>query len=253
MHHSLYSSLHPLISFTLLQLACLSDTDTKQQLLQWSLNETLSVSKFRFTGAFDASADYDRFLKDFVRNENCMSALGCTGTPATPVSLTCTELSTSVQSMTFFDRLNDNDITHGGHIRGCFDETFHGLTIGDKLREMLINEDSENAFVYSETEKKELIYVLFRLLAIGGGMCQPDVNIERYLELTKGLYRDLLTVYKAPATGEVTVSGRVFLVEAVKGVSLHPEEDKPFNTLVMVIEPLRKEVRVLKCDYKSFW
>ena len=236
-----------------MQLDCLSDTDAKQKLLQWSLDQTLNVHKFRFTGAFDGSTDYDRFLKDFVRNENCMSALGCTGTPTTPVNMTLTELSTSVQSMTFFDRLNENDITYGGHIRGCFDETFHGMTVGDKLREMLVNEESENYHIYNEKEKKELIFVLFRLLAIGGGMCQPDVNIERYLELTKGLYRDLLTVYKAPTTGAVTVSGKAFLLEAVKGLSLHPEEDKPFNTFVIVIEPLRKEVRVLKCDYKSFW
>jgi len=182
-----------------------------------------------------------------------MAALACSGTPTTPVRLTLTQLSTSVQSMTFFDRLDDADITHGGHIRGCFDESFFGLTIGDKLREMLINEDSENAGVYSEAEKKELIYVLFKLLAVGGGMCQPDVSIERYLELTKGLYRDLLTVYKAPVSGEVTVSGRVYLLEAVQGVTLHPEEDNPFNLLVVVVEPLRKELRVLKCDYKSFW
>jgi len=237
----------------LLQLNCLNTSDAKQQLLQWSLDQTLHTSKFRFTGAFDASTDYDRLLKDFVRNEKCMAALGCTGTPAPPVNMTLTELSTTVQTMSFFDRLDSADITHGGHIRGCFDGTFYGLTVGDKLREMLINEDSENASVYSETEKKELIYVLFRLLAVGGGMCQPDVSIERYLELTKGLYRDLLTVYKAPSTGEVTVSGRVYLLEAVKGVTLHPEEGKPFNLLVLVVEPLRKEVRVLKCDYKTFW
>ncbi len=84
-------------------------------------------------------------------------------------------------------------------------------------------------------------------------MCQPDVTTERYLNMTKCLYRDLLTVYKAPKTGEVTVSGRIFSLEAVKGVTLHGEPDKPFNTLVVVVEPLRKEVRVLKCDFQSFW
>ena len=103
-----------------------------------------------------------------------MSALGCIGTPTTPVTLTAHELSTGVQSMTFFDRLNDADITFNGHIRGCFEETFHGMTVGDKLREMLVNEDSENAFVFTEKEKKE---VSLNIILKCTRLCKVTYNI----------------------------------------------------------------------------
>ena len=91
------------------------------------------------------------------------------------------------------------------------------------------------------------------MLAVGGGMCQPDVTMERYLEITKGLYRDILTVYKAPTTGDITVSGKVLLVNTVRGMGLHSAEEKPYNTFILIVEPMRKEISVLKNDFKPFW
>jgi hypothetical protein len=44
---------------------------------------------------------------------------------------------------------------------------------------MLINEDSENAGVFASSERHELIFQLFRLLAVGGPMCQPEDKIDR--------------------------------------------------------------------------
>ncbi len=70
-------------------------------------------------------------------------------------------------------------VTTGGHIRGCFDEVYEGITVGDLLREFLLNEDSENASTYTDSEKRELIFQVFRLLAIGGGMCQPDNDLNK--------------------------------------------------------------------------
>lgn len=89
-------------------------------------------------------------------------------------------------------------------IKGCFDETFEGITVspiiasyfkailravwsltyritqvGDKLREMLLNELSENVEVFSAEEKAEFIFHLFRTLAVGGALCQPDSNLNR--------------------------------------------------------------------------
>ena len=91
------------------------------------------------------------------------------------------------------------------------------------------------------------------MLVVGGSMCQPDNSTTRYLETTKGLYKDLLTVYKAPTSGAVTVSGKVFALKSVDGMTLHPNEDKPYNTLLLIVEPLRKEMSVLKVDYVPYW
>ncbi len=51
--------------------------------------------------------------------------------------------------------------------------------MGDKLREMLLNEFSEQADLFSAEEKSELIFHLFKTLAVGGALCQPDSNIDR--------------------------------------------------------------------------
>ncbi|RYH30316.1 DUF4498 domain-containing protein [archaeon] len=44
---------------------------------------------------------------------------------------------------------------------------------------MLVNENSENSFVFKESEKQELIYQLFRIFAIGGELCQPEIEVDR--------------------------------------------------------------------------
>ena len=46
---------------------------------------------------------------------------------------------------------------------------------------MFVNEDSENVDVFTGMEKKELIYQLFQIFCVGGGMCQPDTEIDRYV------------------------------------------------------------------------
>jgi hypothetical protein len=110
------------------------------------------------------------------------------------------------------------DITAGGegYIRKCLDEDFHGVLVSrnaptgalemarlkadpklhcslrkvsDKLREMLVNEDSENCNVFGEEEQRELIFQIFKLLAIGGGMCQCEDTVNPYLDATKTLYK----------------------------------------------------------------
>jgi hypothetical protein len=67
---------------------------------------------------------------------------------------------------------------------------------------VLINEDSENSTTFSPGEQLELLYQLFKLFVIGGTLCQPDDKIERYLDITKRTYKELLTVFKYVIFGE---------------------------------------------------
>ena len=172
------------ISFSSLEtkLACLSSRDNQERLLQWNLNDSLIVHKFRFSGAFEHGipSEYERLLNDFFNRSDCLNILGITGSPEIPTTMKIELLKTSIMSMDFFDRLTDSDLmTSAGNIRGCFDEIFDGITVGDKLREFLLNEESENASLYSQDEKKQLIFAIFRMFAVGGAMCQPDSNVQR--------------------------------------------------------------------------
>ena len=238
------------------QLECFASRDSREQLLQWNLDTSLTVEKFRFTGAFAANnaGDYDRLVKDFLRSGEVTACLHIQGTPATPLVVESQAISTSVMSMDFFDRLEQCDVvSSSGSIRACMEESFDGLPAGDKLRELLLNEDSDNASVFTPSERLELIFVLFRLLVLGGSMCQPDTTIARYLAMTKALYRDVLTVYK-DAEGTVAVSGRVYKINAAAGLDLFSHPDKAVaNLLLLLVCPLKKQVVTVKMDFKPFW
>jgi hypothetical protein len=118
---------------------------------------------------------------------------------------------------------------------------------------MLVNPESENTEIYSTEEKNELLYHLFKLFAVGGSMCQPQDQIERYLEVTKEFYKDLVTVYRDSKSGEVKISGKVFQLNSIAGVDMYVETDSPHNLIYIVVEPLGKTITVLKKDFKSFW
>lgn len=189
-----------LFSFTQLddpQVNCLATSETKEQLLQYNLDKSLQIFRFRFVGniSSNSAADYDQLCKDFFTS-GCFPALQCSGSPSLPLDYQFTQLGTNIMNMDFFDRiteagmlsLRDNSCIkclvgiagETGTIRGCFDETFDGILISDQLREVLLNVDSERASLFSEEDRNEFIYNLFRLFVVGGALCQPDSNLNRY-------------------------------------------------------------------------
>ena len=160
----------------------LASRDNQEVLLQWNLNECLVSKRFLFSGPFISAtaSDYDILLRAFFQRGDCLAAVGVNGLPSSPTVVDSNLLSTSIMSMDFFDRINDSDIaTSSGSIRGCFDEVFDGITVGDKLREFLLNQDSENEALFSKDERNQLIFQLLKLFAVGGSMCQADENIRR--------------------------------------------------------------------------
>ena len=101
-----------------------------------------------------------------------------------PLDIDVVKLETGVRSMDFFDRLahvESGIVGPTGNIGGCFEESHDGVSTGDLLRDLLVNRDSPRTHLFSEEEKNEFIFRLFRILAVGGTLCQPDHNIHRYL------------------------------------------------------------------------
>jgi hypothetical protein len=68
------------------------------------------------------------------------------------------------------------------HLRSCFCPQ-------DLLRDLLLNEETENYELFSEEDEKQFIFRIFKWLAVGGSMNQPDEKIDNYLQMTKTLYR----------------------------------------------------------------
>ena len=125
--------------------------------------------------------------------------------------------------------------------------------MADKLKEMMLNADSEHANLFSESDQKELLFQIFKLFVIGGPLNQSDTNISRYFDLTKKVYKDLLSVFKSSDTQEIKVANSVFSIESFDGVELHGSSDHCANLMVVNVDPVKKTVLLLKNTIVSFW
>lgn len=109
--------------------------DAKEQLLQYNLDQSLSIHRFRIvSGSMNvnsSTADYEECLAAFISSATVMRAIGATGEATLPVDFQHVEsLKLQATSMEMFDRLSEVGIVGpGGQIRGCFDETFDGIIV----------------------------------------------------------------------------------------------------------------------------
>lgn len=226
---------------------------------KWNLDQSLKINRFQIEETF-TSQDLNKIVKDFVCSPAAAAALQISGTPSYDLTtVQMTQLGTSVRSMAFFDRImNDDVVSSSGSIRGCFENTFADVTIHDNLREMLLNPDSENSHLFSEEEKREFVFKLFTLLCVGGALCQPEFKIERYLDFTKDLYKELLVLYRGAESREVEVACSVFEIDAVSGgaageVSMFQMSGRAQNRLLVSVDKLQKSITTIKVDHLPFW
>ncbi|CAM9399474.1 unnamed protein product [Hapterophycus canaliculatus] len=188
-------------------------------------------------------------------------------------------LKCTVMSMDFFDCLVEKGIvSQSGNIRGCFPDVFDGVTVSDKLRELLVNPESENADVFSSDQQEELLFHVFRALSVGGGVCQPDDSLEPYIAAAKALYKDLVSVQKNPSTGKLEIAPcKAYRVTASitrnsvprGGSGLGGGEDagfpqarketgsssgpSPHSACLVVVDVSKKRASVLRKEFRSFW
>lgn len=58
---------------------------------------------------------------------------------------------------------------------------------------MFFEEECKQYFLYKEDERNEFIFLLLKHFVTGGKWCQDDIIIEPYLNVTKCIYKDLIT------------------------------------------------------------
>ena len=56
----------------------------------------------------------------------------------------------------------------------------------------LLLEDSDNYDIFSDADRQEFLFVLFKHLCLGGSVCQYEDDIKPYMETTKLIYKDLV-------------------------------------------------------------
>lgn len=169
------------------------------------------------------------------------------GTPGSvaPGAVKYTKLPTTVLRLDFFDRLNDAGIVRSGvDIAKCLDVQCGEVLVSDRLRKLMLDSEDEHWDLFSEAERRELIFHVMKRLAVGGGLNQYDDNIETYLKLTKAVYKDMVTVNKSTA-GSLQVTSHTFAVESVAGssASLFPRPSE-HNFCYVVVDPLSRHVKI---------
>eukprot|EP00903_Cladosiphon_okamuranus_P011948 g11222.t1 len=179
--------------------------EMKESIRQWGMEDTLTLTQAYFSPAFKPHEEtaFVRQLLSFAADKTSKPVSSLASVDSVQLEpLKCTAM-----SMDFFNCVVEKGVvSKSGNIRGCFPEVFEGVTVSDKLRELLVNPDSENADVFSEDQQQELLFHVFRALSVGGGVCQSDDNLEPYTVATKALYKDLVSVHKNPLSGKLEIA-----------------------------------------------
>ena len=230
----------------------LESKEHKEILLKWSMEGRLNAQAFSFDQQFQAYQK-DDFVHAFFQDTNVIhnlkfipgnkwSTLGIKAKSVNAEQIAC-----SVLSMAFFDKLYEDIVRENGHIKKCFDDYYDDFVISDELRKMLLLDDSDNYTLYDDAEREQFLFCLFKHICLGGQVCQYEDSIEPYLDITKLLYKDLVSVQKEAGSGELHVTSAVFKVSASddNGVVYPADKDHEQNFAYLIIDPLKRHVNVL--------
>lgn len=232
----------------------LSSSDAKTRILRWGMEDHLKVMRFKFSGRFRNEAATD-FLTELFRSPEASAlatSMGPLSVPATS-TLAVEKLACTVLNMGFFDILVSEDLMgENGYIKKCMTERFDSVDADNLILEMLLNPESENASVFTSEQKTEFIFHLFATILVGGVMHQRDDYCNEYLETTRALYKELLTVHKSNRTGKVEVSSQVYRVLGGEGCSIFPHESG-HNRCYVVVDAVKKYATVIYLPWMPFW
>ena len=110
-------------------------------------------------------------------------------------------------------------------------------------------------------EKAEFLYKIFRHLAVGGSLCQFEDVLDPYLEVSKLVYKELLTVWRNPRTAKPEVASGVYEIDQVKfrrrdgggeEEELFPEHSAQ-NWLYVSTDPFRRTCKAWLHRFKHHW
>ncbi|KAG8136963.1 hypothetical protein E2320_005496, partial [Naja naja] len=241
----------------------LESKGTRERLLKWSMDGRITAQAFSFDQNLKGY-QRDDFLMDYSfiyiiqwklklaevnSNLKLLSSSGQWTTLNTKVKKVDTKniLCTQV-SMSFFDRLYcEGLVRENGAIVKCFDEYHDEILIADELRKVLLLDDSDHYDLFSHLDREEFLFCIFKHLCLGGAFCQYEDDLSPYLETTKSLYKDLVSVQKDPETKNINIVSTVFKVCAydADGLCYPTSNSHEQNFAYLIVNPLNRHIYVL--------
>lgn len=231
--------------------AFLNDITVKSLLDKWNVD--FGIHSFNYDKTAD-ELDMPTVMKHFFEDDNVLKEI-----KVDPYvnNIEVEPLNTEIMSMDFFDRIKKNDSNHiivrpNGSISGAPPELMKGIQIEDELRRCLLDEDSENYYLFDDEERAEFIFQLFTVTTIGGPLCQYENEIEPYFETTKTIYKDLVAIKKMP-TGEKAIRSLVYEIKIEKKNSNSSEyyqpggkvKSHPQTKTFFIVDPFYRHITIL--------
>ena len=133
------------------------------------------------------------------------------------------------------------------------DEIYEGKTVSSLLGQSLVDDDSPYANLFTDEERKEFIYHLFRRCVLGGPLCQGSDNLNDYLGQVKELYKEMMTVHKN-RHNVVEIPSRVYLITNIDSEESHLFSNKSvYNACYVILHPQQHHVTCWTLSHPSFW
>ncbi|KAL3313094.1 hypothetical protein Ciccas_008310 [Cichlidogyrus casuarinus] len=149
--------------------------------------------------------------------------------------------------MSMFNRLKGPVVRDSNQIKMCFEEMYDGILISDELRKALLVDDSDNYNLFDNSDRDEFLFRLFKHICLGGELCQVETDLQVYLDFTRALYRDLVSVVKASDTKQLRLISQVYEVKIRDGKDLiFPSTMEHTNTFAYaIVDPMKRTLTFL--------
>ncbi|XP_056154265.1 cilia- and flagella-associated protein 300 [Lampris incognitus] len=228
----------------------LQDRATLELLMKWSMMGRISAQSYSFDQSFYPYSS-ENFALSFFRNPNVAASLRRMEAGAwvpldkPVVSVDVEVVPCSKVSMELFDPIYSCGIvTPSGQIVKCLHDVHPDY---DELRQMLQEEESEHYYVVGREERGEFLFRLFKHLCLGGELCQYEDTIEPYINTTKQIYKDLISVQKNPETKEISAISTVLRVHAYDedGHRYPGKQDEEQTFVYLIVDPFKRHVCLL--------
>jgi len=236
------------------ELPSFSVKSQRENFEKWGMVQ-MNVQNFSYNNYFDLESKED-FVKAFfddavtkIAFKTFLKGSQCSLGHMPPVKYVKVKyLPSTVTNMGFFDRLFKNSVVRScGTIKKCFDEMIDDVLISDELRKMMLTDESDHASLFTDEEKEEFIYAIFRNIVLGGYCNQYEDDVQPYIDATKYVYKDLVKVVKDPKTKNLSILSTVLKVEMFDengGMIFPGNQSHAQNFCYFIINPEKRTILI---------
>ena len=242
---------------------CFADRAVRSCLERWGLYDEIKAVRVRY----DRKGKDEELVKGILTDE-VRTALGLP-VADDDAAVRVERLKCEATTLAIFDPIAAcQDIVLGsGRAKQCPQVVIGGVECDNALRKWLARkkydrdvvngardreeEDDEERPSVALEDDNELLYRLFELLALGGPLAQPDLELDHYLKATKALYRDCVQVYKRSSDGATCLANEAY--EVAGPLVFGNGDPRPLARCFVITEPKRAKALVLFSPARGMW